>query len=183
MKWRRRPLRLPAQISQALGADEVVLGYAVDRDGVRLAATRRRLLVLDPHGALLPIAWFEVATARLDAGTLTVTPLRLLGPFAGTGDLLTDAPPLTFVVGTPNRLTDQVHHRVRRSVAGGRHLPWPGAGGWVSTRRVAGEDGLLLQLRLDAGADPTAPGFLEAAERMAVGLMAEDRPGVTGVDD
>lgn len=183
MRWRRRPVRLPPPISRALQADEVVTGYAVDRDGIRLASTRRRLLVLRADDTLLPISWFEVAKARLDAGVLTLIPLRLIGPFAGSGDLLIDAPALTFAVGKPNRLTDQVHHRVRRSVAAGRHLPWPGAGGWVTTRRVAGENGLLLQLRLDAGADPAMPGFLEAAERMAIGLVGEDAPGVTGVDD
>ena len=82
---------------------------------------------------------------------------------------------LTFALGTRSGLTDVVHNRVRRSVAASRHLPYPGAGGWVVLRRVPGRNGLTRQVRLDPGADVDTPGFVDAVLAVADEL-AETMP-------
>ena len=181
----RRKIVAPQHITRALEADEVVLGLAHDDSGADLAVTRRRLLLARGEGAPTALGWFEIARAKLDDGVLEIVPLRFVAPFAdGAGDVVADAPTLSLRIGRANRLTDQIHQRVRASVIASRHLPWPGAGGWVTIRKVAGADGVLPQLRLDAGADPEVPGFLSAAERMVIDLRAAGPgTGPTGVDD
>jgi hypothetical protein len=179
-----RRIPVPDQVRGALDADEVVLTSALAADGTTVAATRKRLMVL-AGTELRSIGWSQMAKARLDAGTLTVVPLQPVMVLPDGTAVLRDAVPLIFAFDRPAGITDQVHSRVRRSVAASRYLPWPGgAGGWVTTRRVAGQDGLVLQIRLDPGADPQAPGFLEAALRAGAELLGRDTvAGATGVDE
>lgn len=181
----RRTVLAPPQITQALEADEVVLGLARDDAGAELAVTRRRLLLSRHEATPTSLSWFEIARARLDDGVLEIVPLHWVATFAdGAGDVVVDAPTLALRIGRANRLTDQIHQRVRSSVIASQHLPWPGAGGWVTICRVAGVDGVLPQLRLDAGADRAVPGFLSAAERVVIGLRAGGPgSGTTGVDE
>jgi len=179
----RRRIPLPDALRDVLDADEVVLTHALTVDGTTVAATRKRLLVLS-GSELRSIGWSEVAKAWLDTGTLSVVPLQSISVLSDGTAVLRDAAPLIFTFDRPAGLTDQVHNRVRRSVAGSRYLPWPSGGGWVTTRRVAGRDGLLLQIRLDPGADPQAPGFIDAALRAGAELLGNSAgAGVTGADD
>jgi hypothetical protein len=113
------------------------------------------------------IGWELVARARLTARVLSVIPTRVVGSLPGGVDVLLDEPELVFALATRSGLTDVVHQRVRRSVAASRHLPYPGAGGWVVLRRVPGRDGLTRQVRLDPGADPDVPGFAAAVVALA----------------
>jgi len=113
------------------------------------------------------IGWELVARARLTARVLSVIPTRVVGDLPGGVDVLVDEPELMFGLATRSGLTDVVHQRVRRSVAASRHLPYPGAGGWVVLRRVPGRDGLTRQIRLDQGADPEVPGFAAAVVAVA----------------
>lgn len=180
---RRRSRDRPSEaIQRELQDDELVMGRAVTVDGTELAVTRRRLMVLATGRPLTSVLWYRVAKARLEAGTLTVIELTQVGELTG-GEIVRDDPPLTFELTSPARLTDQVHARVRRSVVASRHLPWPGGGGWVTVRRVAGRDGLLLQLRLDPGTRPDTAGLAEAAERVGAELLGQERIESTGVDD
>lgn len=177
-------ITVPEALGAELASDEVVLGLATTHDGVQLAVTRIRLLIMDPAGSVTSLGWFEIAKARLESGILHVVPLRLVGSFAIEGDVVLDAPSLSFAVDRANRLTDQIHQRVRASVIGSRQLPWHGAGGWVTLRRVAGTDGVLPQLRLEPGADFAAPGFLAAAEQVVMELRGGGATtGTTGVDE
>lgn len=124
------------------------------------------------------IGWELVARARLTARVLSVIPTRVVGSLPdgdggeGAVAVLVDEPELMFGLATRSGLTDVVHQRVRRSVAASRHLPHPGAGGWVVLRRVPGRDGLTRQVRLDPGADPFAPGFAAAVVAVAAELAA-----------
>ncbi len=200
MRLFRRSIRLPDPLRRTLDADEVVLAYSVAVNGVAVAATRQRLIVLgraaagqpsreqdpavpDPGDSPSSVYWSEIAKARLADGVLSVVPLEKVASLPDGTEILRDGDPLTFTFGRPARLTDQVHSRVRRSVAASRHLPWPGAGGWLTARRVAGRDGLVLQVRLDPGADPAAAGFVDAALLAGRELIDQASPGVTGVDD
>lgn len=185
---RRRPL--PAALRSALDPDERIAVTAPCEDGRLLAVSRFGLWVVpaaDPAGGVAGpsgngeagpvhrIGWELVARARLTARVLSVIPVRVAGalPDGENGvDVLVDEPELVFGLATRSGLTDVVHQRVRRSVAASRHLPHPGAGGWVVLRRVPGRDGLTRQVRLDPGADPTAPGFAAAVVAVAVDLAA-----------
>lgn len=181
LPWKRQSI-LPAALSARLSADELVVGLAQTmNDGPLLAATRLGLWVVDGDDAEL-VGWHLVAKAKLDAAALTVTLVEEVEQW----DELTvvrDLPPREFRLEKAVKLTDQVHARVRRSVAASRHLPWPGAGGWVALRRVPGRDGLVSQLRLDPGADPATAGFAAAVAAVAADLRRSGSPGVTGVDD
>lgn len=180
---RRRRERPGPAVQAALESDELVMGRAVSADGTELVVTRRRLLVLHVGQQLRSEPWYRVAKATLRDGTLTVVGLELVGELPDGGEIVRDAPPVVFSLAAPAALTDQVHARVRRSVVASRQLPWPGGGGWVTLRRVAGRDGLLLQLRLDPGTRPDTPGLLDAAERVGAQLRGEEPDDRTGVDD
>lgn len=183
MSLLRRRVRLTDNLRRSLDSDEMVLAQAIAVDGTELAATRKRLIVVPQNAAPDSLGWHQIAKARLDAGTLTVIPMERVAELPTGAAVLRDAPPVSFTFDGKAKLTDQVHSRVRRSVAGSRHLPWPGAGGWVTTRRVAGRDGLIVQLRLDQGAELSAPGFVDAVIRVGAELLGADSPGVTGVDE
>jgi hypothetical protein len=114
-----------------------------------------------------------VSKARLSARTLTLTAADEIDRTDAGIVVLEDLPPRDFVLSGTNGLTDAVHSRVRRSVAASRHLPWPGAGGWVVLRRVPGQDGLTGQVRIDPGADVHAAGFLRAVTDTLADLEAE----------
>ena len=183
--WRRRPL--PETLRSVLGPDERISVTAPCEDGRLLAVSRFGLwVVADPIGgpgadtgtgpaggvdanpaAARRIGWELVARARLTARVLSVIPMRVAGSLPDGVDVLVDEPELVFGLATRSGLTDVVHQRVRRSVAASRHLPYPGAGGWVVLRRVPGRDGLTRQVRLDPGADADVPGFAAAVVAVA----------------
>lgn len=182
--WRRPPL--PEALRSVLGPDERINVTAPCEDGRLLAVSRFGLWVVpgpvavDDPGAPIAvpavdgvagpahrIGWELVARARLTARVLSVIPTRVAGGLPHDVDVLVDEPELVFGLATRSGLTDVVHQRVRRSVAASRHLPYPGAGGWVVLRRVPGRDGLTRQVRLDPGADADVPGFAAAVVAVA----------------
>lgn len=201
-RWWRRPA-VPAVLRSELAADERILVTAPCEDGRLLAVSRFGLWVVsDPAGPAARaerIGWELIARARLTARMLSVLSTRVADridtggvasaleqpvgdpaggievAIEGGVEVLVDEPELTFALATRSGLTDVVHNRVRRSVAASRHLPYPGAGGWVVLRRVPGRNGLTRQVRLDPGADLSAPGFAAAVLAVADEL-AETMP-------
>ncbi len=173
-RWRRRPV--PEPVARAIGKDERVLGVAECVDGPVLVATRSGLWVTE-GGDAHRIDWHLISKARLDGRVLSVVVADQVGSWDDGMVALVDRPQRTFTLSARNSITDVVHGRVRGSVAASRHLPWPGAGGWVVLRRIAGRDGLVRQIRLDPGADPAARGFADAAadlaDELAGGATAE----------
>lgn len=175
--WRRRAL--PEVLGSALDPDERIAVTAPCEDGRLLAVSRFGLWVVsEPEGPAAQayrIGWELIARARLAARVLSVIPTRVVNRLADGADVLVDVPvdvlvdetELTFGLSARSGLTDQVHSRVRRSVAASRHLPYPGAGGWVVLRRVPGRNGLTRQVRLDPGADVDVPGFADAVLAVA----------------
>ena len=164
LPWRRRSL--PPPLTAALDTDERVQVLADCSDGKILGASRFGLWVVDGDMADR-LGWETIAKARLTAQVLVITATRTVDSWVDGTQLLIDEAPREFVLAGRTGLTDVVHTRVRRSVAASRHLPYPGAGGWVVLRRVPGRDGLTRQVRLDPGADPDAPGFSQAVDRVA----------------
>jgi hypothetical protein len=49
-----------------------------------------------------------------------------------------------------------VHERVTGSIKSRHHRDLPGGGAWFVQRKVAGRDGILLQVRPDPGTDDAA---------------------------
>ena len=118
-----------------------------------------------------------VAKARLSARVLSIIPTEVVDEFADGTVVLIDESPREYTLSGRSGLTDVVHTRVRRSVASSRHLEFPGGGGWVVLRRVPGRNGLIRQVRLDAGADAGAAGFAEAVAAVADELTSAPLPG------
>jgi len=167
--WRRRAL--PEVLRSALNQDERIAVTAACGDGQLLAVSRFGLWVVAdpgaPTGQARRIGWELIARARLAARVLSVIPTRVVDHFPDGTNVLVDDPELVFGLATRSGLTDVVHNRVRRSVVASRHLPFPGAGGWVVLRRVPGRNGLTRQVRLDPGADVAVPGFASAVVAVA----------------
>ena len=172
LRWPRRRLSVPPALAAALQSEEQIQALAPLADGGVLGVSRFGLWLLDGDVAVR-WDWQSVSKASLAGGTLVVIAAQ---EDAVTPDgivLLRDLPPREFRFAGPTGLTDAVHTRVRRSVAASRHLPWPGAGGWVVLRRVPGRNGLTTQVRLDPGADADADGFLVAVAQVADQLRGE----------
>lgn len=163
---RREPV--PSDVAARLEGDERVLATAT------LAPAGQ--LVVTSWGIWAPgaerLGWHEVAKATWEGGQLVVIPTtaREVGP--GTV-LLTDGPARRFRLDDPGKVPQAVHERVTGSIRSRSHRDLPRGGAWVLQRKVAGRDGLLVQVWPDAGTDP------DAVERLAAGVAAkigESRP-------
>jgi hypothetical protein len=172
--WRRRSL--PPLLHAALDPDEHIQVLAGCQDGKMLAASRFGLWVIDEQKASR-LGWELIAKARLSARVLSVIPTEVVDEFADGTVVLIDESAREFTLSGRSGLTDVVHTRVRRSVASSRHLDFPGGGGWVVLRRVPGHNGLTRQVRLDPGANASAPGFAAAVAAVADELASIPLPG------
>lgn len=177
LRWPRRRLSVPDVLARELQPEEHVQAVATLADGGLLAVTRLGLW-LTSGGVAVRWNWEAVSKARLAAGTLVLVAAEEIAVTDDGMVLLHDLPARQFQFAGPTGLTDAVHTRVRRSVAASRHLPWPGAGGWVVLRRIPGRNGLAVQVRLDGEIDPVADGlipadFLAAAREIAAELKDE----------
>jgi hypothetical protein len=162
-------------LAGALDRDEHLMGLTPTTDGRMLAASRFGLWVVDGDVAER-WEWHLISKARLADRVLALTVADPIGRWADGTVLLADRPETQLRPERLTKLTDAVHQRVRHSVAASRHLDWPGGGGWVVLRRVAGRDGLTVQLRVDEGGDPDAPGFADAVAATAAELWPAGVP-------
>ncbi len=82
--------------------------------------------------------------------------------------LLRDQPSRRLPLTEPGRLPDVVHERVNQSIRSRHHRDLPGGGAWFVQRKVPGQDGIVLQVRADRGADEAAVADFAAtvAERL-----------------
>lgn len=177
LRWPRRRLPVPGALARALQPDEQVQVLAPLVEGHLLAVSRFGLWLLADDVAVR-WRWETVSKAQLSAGTLVLTVAEEVSVTDHGIVVLQDLPPRQFQFAGPTGLTDAVHTRVRRSVAASRHLPWPGAGGWVVLRRIPGRNGLTTQVRLDtrigSGGDVSEE-FLSAVRQVADELADEVR--------
>jgi hypothetical protein len=156
-------------------ADRILAGVRT-LDGRMLAASRFGLWFV-AEGAAECWDWHLISKARLADGTMHVTVVDVVETWPDGTVVVRDRPEVTIRPQYSTRLTDIVHQRVRRSVAASRRLDWPGAGAWVALRRVAGHDGLAVQVRLDPGADAAAAGFAAAVAAVTGELWPAEVPG------
>lgn len=171
---------MPAALRVALEPGEHI-SSAVPADGSVLAVSRFGLWIVEGETAAR-IDWHLVSKARLAEGELRLTVADEIATWADGTVLLRDRAPRSLHPQRLTRLTDAVHQRVRASVAASSHLDWPGAGGWVVLRRIAGRDGLTVQLRLDPGADPATAGFAEAVAAAVDAMWPPSVPRPGGPD-
>jgi hypothetical protein len=141
----------PADVAGRLAADERVL--AVAELGVE------EHLVVTSHGLWLPgadgprlVGWHLVSKATWGGGALTVVEAEETGTIGGAV-LLTDLPPRRLRLAAPGRVPETVHARVEGSIRSRHHRDLPGGGAWFVQRKIAGRDGIVLQVRPDPGTD------------------------------
>ncbi|MBB5957833.1 hypothetical protein FHS29_004428 [Saccharothrix tamanrassetensis] len=135
----------PDGFTGGLAPDEHVLASAAVGDGFLVASTL---------GLWLPgprrVGWHLVSKASWSGTALTVVEAEEDGA-AGQAVLLRDLPPQRFPLAEPGKVPEVVHARVTGSIRSREHRADVGA--WFVQRKVPGRDGVVLQVRPDAGAD------------------------------
>ncbi|MFE9745999.1 hypothetical protein ACFYOT_13920 [Saccharothrix saharensis] len=140
----------PEGFTGALDADENVLASA---------AVGAEWLVATSHGLWLPdpgqpgprrVGWHLISKATWSGNALSVVEAVEDGT-AGTAVVLRDLPPQRFPLESPGKVPEVVHERVTGSIKSREHNGTVGA--WFVQRKVAGRDGVVLQVRPDPGVD------------------------------
>lgn len=156
-KLLRRP-PLPPEV--ALLPDEHVIARAPAADGGTVVATS--------HGLWLPgsgrLGWHLISKATWEGGALGVVEAEEAAVVEGAV-LITDRPVRRVKLTEPGKVPEVVHRRVTASIRSRHRRELPGGGAWFVQRSVPGRDGVVLQVRPDAGTD-------EAAVRQVVGDVA-----------
>lgn len=161
--------RVPAPVGAvgALEPQEDVLAVAGLADG-HLVATRMGLWAPAQDGpARLP--WHLISKASWNGTALVLVVAAETGR-ASRAVLLADVERRSYALAEPGRLPEVVQARVTASIRSAFHRELPGGGAWFVQRKVPGTDGMVLQVRVDAGTDPEVVADVAAA-------VAEQLPG------
>ena len=151
---------LPGDFEGRLVGEERVLGVAEMADGGHLVATSLGLWLPDGDGARR-VGWHLISKATWNKGWLAVIEADETGT-VGDAVLLADRPPRRLRLAKAGRIPEVVHARVTGSIKSRHHRDLPGGGAWVVQRSVAGQDGIVLQVRADPGTDQDAVRSLAA---------------------
>jgi len=144
----------PPGFTGTLEHDESVAESAECRTGGYLVATSLGLWVPTDDGPRR-IGWHLISKATWGNGELVVTEADETGT-AGDAVLLADRQPRRYPLVDPGKLPHAVHRRVTGSIRSRHHRDLPGGGAWFVQRKVPGQDGIVLQVRADPGADQDA---------------------------
>ncbi len=155
---------LPAGFTGRLDADEHVLATATAGDGEPVVVTSLGLWLAEPGGEQRRIGWHLISKASWQQGALMLVEAQEVGRVEGAV-LISDRPPRRLRLSAAGRVPETVHARVEGSIKSRHHRTLPGGGAWFVQRKVPGRDGVLLQVRADAGTD-------EAALRQVAGAVA-----------
>lgn len=169
---------LPAGFGGELDADENVVAVAELRDGGHVVATSLGLW-LPADERPRRIGWHLISKATWSSGTLVVIEAEERGT-AGEAVVLADLPARRFVLSAPGKLPQAVHARVTGSIRSRHHRDLPGGGAWFVQRKVAGRDGVVLQVRADPGTDPDVVGRIAAEVADKIRAAAESGPAALG---
>jgi hypothetical protein len=153
-------LELPAGFAGTVDADERILAIAEVADGGHAMATSRGLW-LPEAGGTRRIGWHLISKATWGQGWLTVVEATRTGVVDDVV-LLVDLPARRLRLVKPGFVPEAVHERVTRSIKSSHHRELPDGGAWVVQRTVAGQDGIVLQVRADPGTDEQAVAALAA---------------------
>ncbi|MEV4317987.1 hypothetical protein [Actinocrispum sp. NPDC049592] len=159
---------VPEGFEGTLDPEEHVLATAEVKSGGHLIATS--------HGLWLPgsrrVGWHLISKATWGGGALILIEAEETSQ-AGDAVVLTDLPPVRYVLIGTGRLPDVVHARVTKSITSRHRQELPGGGAWFVQRKVPGRDGFVLQVRPDPGTSQEAVEQVaqEVAEKLR--LMSE----------
>ncbi|HZG91588.1 MAG TPA: hypothetical protein VEZ42_15355 [Pseudonocardia sp.] len=160
---------LPERFAGTLDADERVLAVAE-------VAGRDAHLVATSTGLWLPtddtprrVGWHLVSKATWQHGALVLIEATEAEEVDGAV-LLTDLPAVRWRLSDPGRVPEVVHQRVTGSIRSRHHRELPGGGAWFVQRKVAGRDGIVLQVRPDPGTDADTVRRVAGAVARATGL-------------
>lgn len=145
---RERP---PSSLVAVLGADERLLSWADTATGAVVAATSRGLRWPGEDGPEL-IPWHLVNKVRWQAGTLTVTPARVVDDV-----FLEDLAPTSVRLAEPRDLPPVIRKRVEVSVVRSELAAVSGGAVRFVARRIPGQDGVSWWARLEPGTPDTEP--------------------------
>ncbi|MEU4739349.1 hypothetical protein AB0G02_02640 [Actinosynnema sp. NPDC023658] len=138
----------PEGFTGALEADEHVLASAAAGSGWLVATSHGLWLPGDPEPRR--VGWHLVSKATWSGGALAVVEAVEDGT-AGDAVVLRDLAPRRFPLESPGKVPQVVHERVTGSIRSREHNATVGA--WFVQRKVAGRDGVVLQVRPDRGTD------------------------------
>ncbi len=165
MSWLRRRLTgIPEGFAGSLAENESVAASCAC-GGEPVVATSLGLWLPDEQR----LGWHLISKANWDGTALTVIAAVESGT-AGSAVLLIDQPPRRYELEQPGKLPEAVQRRVTQSIVDRHRHELPGGGAWFVRRRVPGQDGTILQVKPDAGADPAAVARL--AEKVAARLSS-----------
>ncbi len=142
---------LPPGFDARLDADERVLAHAELSGGGHVVATSLGLWLPGPRR----LGWHLVSKATWGNGALVLIEAREVDDLGGAV-LLADLPPVRLRLAEPGGVPEAVHERVSTSIKSRHHRELPGGGAWFVQRKVAGRDGVVLQVRPDPGTDEAA---------------------------
>ncbi|MEN3320645.1 MAG: hypothetical protein V7643_4047 [Mycobacterium sp.] len=142
---------VPEGFDGTLDNDEHVLASSPVKSGGHLVATS--------HGLWLPgsrrVGWHLISKATWGGGSLVLIEATEASR-AGDAVVLSDMPPVRFVLTGAGKLPDIVHARVTKSISSRHRQELPGGGAWFVQRKIPGQDGIALQVRPDPGTDEAA---------------------------
>jgi hypothetical protein len=152
---------LPVDFTGKLEPNEHVLAVADLVDGGHAVATSFGLWLPEGDG-MRRVGWHLISKATWDQGSLSVIEAEETGSVADAV-LLADRPARRLRLGKAGRVPQIVHARVTGSIKSSHHRDLPGGGAWIVQRSVAGQDGIVLQVRADPGTDQDTVRSLAAA--------------------
>jgi hypothetical protein len=155
---------VPPSFEGKLDPGEYVLGSCEVKSGGHLVATSAGLWLPGSRR----VGWHLISKATWGNGALVLIEATE-STSAGDAVVLSDLPPVRFVLLNSGRLPDIVHTRVTKSIASRHRQELPGGGAWFVQRKVPGQDGIVLQVRPDPGTSP------EAVEQVARDVAAKLR--------
>lgn len=147
---------LPPDFAARLDPDEHVLASAAMTGGGHVVATSMGLWLDGPRR----VGWHLISKATWGNGAIALVEAREVDT-GDTGDgggavLIEDLPVVRLRLAGPGRVPQVVQERVMASIKSRHHRDLPGGGAWFVQRKVAGRDGVVLQVRPDPGTDEAA---------------------------
>nr|CEL21162.1 hypothetical protein [Kibdelosporangium sp. MJ126-NF4]CTQ96272.1 hypothetical protein [Kibdelosporangium sp. MJ126-NF4] len=155
--------QVPDDFDGTLDNGEYVLASAEVKSGGHMVATSLGLWLPGSRR----VGWHLISKASWGGGALVLIEATEVSR-AGDAVVLADMPPVRFVFTQSGKLPDVIHDRVTKSISSRHRQDLPGGGAWFIQRRVPGQDGIVLQVRPDKGADDDA--VRRVAEQVAAKL-------------